>query len=470
MKTNLNILLITVDDMNWDAVGAFGCPVEGTTPNIDRIAEEGIKFNYGHVTIAVCEPSRSVMMTGLYPHNSKGEGFFRLREKGVPLLPELLREAGYAVGLMGKLAHSTPYEEFEWDMSPDRDELGSGRNPKVYRSYADTFIAKAKEQDKPFFLMANTHDPHRPFYGNDPEDFYDKTKSDPPAVKPSRVFQPEEITVPGHLADIPEVKLELSEYYSSVRRADDMVGEMLEALEKSGTADNTLVLFLSDNGMAFPFAKTNCYLNSTRTPWLMRWPGVIEPGTVDSEHFVSGIDILPTFLDAAGVSLPENVDGSSFLPVLKGEKQAGRETVFTQFHQTAARNNYPMRCVQNKQYGYIYNPWSNGERIFKNESQAGRTFKAMQEAAEQNEQIAKRVKLFLYRVPEELYDFASDPSALNNLVDDPEYVDVLEEMRKKLESYMEETDDPALEAFRARDDRDVQEKLIEEMINEIGGK
>ena len=166
-----NILLITVDDMNWDAVGAFGCPVEGITPNIDRIAEEGIKFNHGHVTIAVCEPSRSVMMTGRYPHNSKGEGFFRLREKGVPIMPELLRKAGYAVGIMGKVGHSTPYEEFKWDMSPDMGDLGKGRNPKVYRSYADDFIAKAKDNNKPFFLMANSHDPHWQFYGYDPAGF-----------------------------------------------------------------------------------------------------------------------------------------------------------------------------------------------------------------------------------------------------------------------------------------------------------
>ena len=100
-------------------------------------------------------------------------------------------------------------------------------------------------------------------------------------------------------------------------------------------------------GMAFPFAKTNCYLNSTRTPWVVRWPAVVEAGRVDAKHFISGIDYLPTVLDAMGVDLPDGVNGQSLLPVLRGEEQAGCEQVFTQFHQTSARSNYPMRCVRN---------------------------------------------------------------------------------------------------------------------------
>ncbi len=144
MPEQPNILLITADDMNWDAVGAYGCPVRETTPNIDRLASEGICFNHAHVTIAVCQPSRSALMTGRYPHRNGGEGFFHLRTTGIPILPDLLRREGYQVGILGKVGHSTPYAEFKWDMTHDMDELGHGRNPSVYGQYASGFLTQAQ--------------------------------------------------------------------------------------------------------------------------------------------------------------------------------------------------------------------------------------------------------------------------------------------------------------------------------------
>ena len=464
-----NIVLITADDMNWDAVGAYGCPVEGTTPHIDRLAAEGIRFEHAHVTIAVCQPSRSTWMTGRYPHRHGGEGFFRLRHPGIPILPALLRAAGYRVGILGKVTHSTPYEDFGWDMAVDMPDLGMGRNPAIYGEHAGAFIHAAAKAGEPFFLMANSHDPHRPFYGNDREEWY--TREDPPpAVPPSRSFSAGDVVAPGFLADLPEVRLEISEYYNSVRRCDDTVGEVLRALSEHGVEEDTMVIFLSDNGMAFPFAKTNCYLHSTRTPWIVRGPGIVEQSTVDAEHLISGIDLMPTVLDVAGVDMPSGIDGRSFLPLLRGEKQGGRERVFTQFHQTAGRRNYPMRCVQTKQFGYIFNPWSNGERVFLNESQAGRTMNAMKAAAENTEEIADRVELFLHRVPEELYDLQNDPDALHNRIDEPEYASELQRLRSALERWMEETDDPALHAFRNRHAPAEREAFMHKTASLLGGE
>ena len=444
-----NILLITADDMNWDAVGAFGCPVPETTPCIDRLATEGVCFDHAHVTVSVCQPSRAALMTGRYPHTIGGSGFHHLLVPGVPILPDLLREAGYRVGILGKVDHSTPYADFKWDMTFDMDELGHGRNPAIYRRHAKTFMSSAKEAGRPFFLMANSHDPHRPFHGNDPHEWYEELTV-PPAAVPSRVFQSNEVTVPGFLPDLPDVRREIAEYYSSVRRCDDTVGILLDTLAEQGAEANTLVVFLSDNGMAFPFAKTNCYLHSTRTPWIMSWPGVIHPGTTDAEHFVSGIDLLPTVLEAAEAPCPSDIDGASLLPLLCGERQPDRDAVFTQFHQTAGKGDYPMRCVQTARFGYIFNAWSDGERVFRNESQTGRTFAAMQAAGATSAEIAARIDLFLRRVPEELYDFDADPDALHNLIADPECTDVLQKLRDRLEHWMEATEDPALNAFRQR--------------------
>jgi N-sulfoglucosamine sulfohydrolase len=206
-------------------------------------------------------------------------------------------------------------------------------------------------------------------------------------------------------------------------------------------------MFLSDNGMALPFAKTNCYLHSTRTPWIATWPGRVKPGAVDKQHFISGIDFMPTILDATGASPPKGMDGFSFLPVLLGKQQPGRQMVFTQFHQTSARKRYPMRCVQNRRFGYIFNPWSDGQRVFKNESQSGLTFSAMQAAAKTDRIIAARVKLFLYRVVEEFYDLENDPDAQHNLIDERSYKKEIDTMRNELLMWMKRTNDPAFMAF-----------------------
>ncbi|MHC4915858.1 MAG: sulfatase family protein [Planctomycetota bacterium] len=462
-----NVLLITADDLNWDSVGAWGCPVEGATPNIDALAAGGVRFELAHVNIAVCQPSRSAIMTGRYPHRSGGEGFFNLRRPGVPILPELLRAAGDRVGILGKVGHSTPYADFRWDLCLDQPAMGMGRNPAEYGRATGEFVRESLEAGRSFFLMANSHDPHRPFFGNDKPEWYDGSVS-PSAARPSRVFGPEEVTVPGFLEDLPEVRQEVAEYYSSVRRCDDTVGAILDAVREAGAWEDTLVIFLSDNGMALPFAKTNCYLHSTRTPWIVSWPEGIAGGAADDRHFVSGIDVLPTVLEAAGVEVPPGTDGSSFLPVLRGEEAAGRELVFTQFFQTAARRNYPMRCVQDRRFGYIFNPWHDGGRVFRNESQAGRTMKAMRAAAETDAAIAQRVRLFLYRVPEELYDFEADPDARRNLIGEAEFAAEADRLRGELEAWMERTGDPALEAFRNRGSREALDAYLGDLAAEIG--
>ena len=463
-----NILLITADDMNWNAPGSFGGRTPDITPNIDRLASEGVRFEHAHITIAVCQPSRSVLMTGRYPHRNGAEGFQPIN-MNVPTLQEQLNKAGYIQGILGKVKHLAPPEKFKWDMIEDYQDLGCGRNPELYYKYAKDFFRQATGRQQPFFLMANSHDPHRPFHGSTQEQKkFAKVLKDIPA--PSRVYKDDEIEVPDFLPDLPDVRKEIAQYYSSVRRCDDTVGSVMRALHESGCAENTLIMFLSDNGMALPFAKTNCYLHSTRTPWIAVWPGRIKPGSVDRMHFISGIDFMPTALDAAGVSAPAGMDGSSFLPVLLGKRQYERDKVFTQFHQTSGRNRYPMRCVQNHRFGYIFNPWSDGKRVFKNESQSGLTFNAMKTAAQKNDSVAARVKLFQYRVVEEFYDFKNDPDSLHNLIDDPDYKKNIDEMRASMLDWMKNTNDPALQAFENRTSPEALKKFMAEQDLRAGRK
>ncbi len=443
-----NLLFITADDMNYDSPGCYGSTTPDITPNIDCLAHESMAFTNAHVTIAVCMPSREVLMTGRYPYRNGGEGFEPIRSD-IPTLQEELHKAGYLNGILGKETHLAPVEKFCWDHLIPMQQLGRGRDPQLYYRYSDELIHRARKEDRPFFLMANSHDPHRPFAGSDQEQ--QKWGDDRPAFR--RTIDPGEVEVPGFLPDIPKVRKEIAEYYTSVHRCDETVGMVLQALDDNGLSDETLVMFISDNGMAFPFAKTNCYLNSTKTPWLVRWPGHVKGGRVDSVHMISGVDYMPTILEAAGLAGVEGLDGTSMVPLLRGEDQEGRDFVFTEFHETAANSRYPMRCVQSPRLGYIINFWSDGGTVFLNESQSGRTFRAMVAAAGKDEDIESRVRLFQYRVPEEFYDFQNDPNGLHNLIDDPAYREEIDRFRQVLLAKMETTGDPALAAFRQNSPR-----------------
>ncbi len=438
----MNFLLITADDMNYDAPGCFGCRTPNITPNLDRLAAEGMRFETAHVTIAVCQPSRQCLMTGRYPFRNGGEGFFPI-DDGVPTLQELLHEAGYLNGIIGKVTHLAPKRKFMWDYDVDFEDLYYGRSPQRYRECTDEFLTQARQSGKPFFLMANSHDPHRPFAGSD-----DEKKRWGETLPYSRRIREDEIDVPGFLPDLPDVRQEVAEYYTSVHRCDESIGQVLEALTEHGFADDTIVMFLSDNGMAFPFAKTNCYLASTKTPWIVRWPGVVEPGRVERERMINGIDFMPTILEITGVNGPQGLDGRSFKSLLDDDRNAGRDVVFTEFHETAAKRRYPMRCVQSPEYGYIANFWSDGDREFRNESQSGLTFSAM--AAAGDSEIADRVDLFVHRVPEEFYDMKNDPCCLRNLIDEPELQEEVERYRQVLAGHLDDVGDPAYPAFSSR--------------------
>ena len=263
---------------------------------------------------------------------------------------------------------------------------------------------------------------------------------------PDRTFLPSEVVVPGFLPDLPDIRKEIAQYCSSVRRCDQSVGQILRALHESGLEQDTLVMFLSDNGMSMPFAKSNCYLASTCTPWIVRWPGKIRPA-VDDQHFISAIDFMPTILDAANVSAPPGMDGRSFLPLLAGQSQAHRNRVFTCYNDNAGGSHYPMHCVQTKNFGYIYNPWSNGKTEYRTEPMTGLTFPAMRQAASTRPDIAARIELLIHRVPEEFYDLEHDPACLHNLIAEPEYQERIKQFRTTMVTWMHDTQDPCEEGF-----------------------
>ena len=452
---DVNILFFTADDLHCNSLGCFGGKVAGLTPNLDAFAAEGMRFENAHVTVAICQPSRGVLATGRYGHNSGIMGFMHT-DRDIPTVMQTLGDAGYLTGVLGKVKHSTPRADYKWDFVHDQKELGAGRDPKLYYSYCKEFFARCRRENKPFYFMVNSHDPHRPYHV--------PGKPRKGAKEPTKTYKPDEVAVPGFVCDLPGVRQELSYYLNSVRRLDDTFGRTMQALKESGFAGNTLVMFISDNGIAIPFAKCNAYLAGTRTPWIVRWPQMVKKGAVDKAHFISGIDFFPTVLEAAGLGIPKGLDGASFMGLLKGEKQSGRDVVFTQIDMKAGGDAVPMRCVQDKQFGYIFNPWADGKFWYRNNNE-GLTMKAMVEAASTDPFAAQRVKMFRYRAAEEFYDLKNDPDCINNLIDSSDRKDEIKKMQSRLHDWMKQSGDPLLCAF---ENRNSPEKLKAALIDIYG--
>ena len=245
------------------------------------------------------------------------------------------------------------------------------------------------------------------------------------------------------------------------------MAEILKALRESGEAEETIVMFLSDHGMPLPFAKTQLYHHSTRTPLIVKWPGVTQAGVVDERHMVSAVDLLPTILEAAGLPVPEGVDGRSFAPSLGGQALDGREAVFKEYNESAGRSRNPMRGVETREYLYLFNPWSDRKRLMGTATNGTATWKTMLKLARNDEAIAARVDLMRFRVLEELYHVKTDPDCLRNLVDEPKHAEALELLRAMMLDWMDDTGDHAHQTMRHRDDPKVREAYMAKVTAEV---
>ncbi len=455
-----NVLIVTVDDMSADSLGVFGCPLADTSPNIDRFAREALRFRHAHVQVGNCMPGRNIMWSGLFANANGVEGFVQNLDAEYPVLCDLAQQAGYFAAIRGKVAHSTPYTPYGWDAVLDVGIDGNEHHKKDANSYGESTrrgIELAKSADKPFCLMINISDPHKPFYrqGRGVKVF------DDPHV-PSKTFSPEAVPVPKFLPDDEFVRGELAMYFDSVRRADDCFGQIMAALEESGMKDDTFVMFLSDHGMPFPFAKTQLYHHSTHTPLMVRWPGVTKPDSDDDQHMVSAVDFVPTLLDVMEHEHPnfESLHGRSFASLMRGESRQDRGHVILQYNENSGRSRQPMRGIQTREYLYLYNPWSNGERKFATATTATTTYRQMVKRANKEPRIEARLDLFDHRVIEELYDVRKDPDCLVNLIDDKAYQSHRNRLRDELSVQLARIKDPIASLIADIDDRGLRERYM----------
>ena len=415
------VILITADDLGWRDVGAYGL-TSIATPAMDRLVAEGVAFANAFDVVSTCSSSRATYATGQYPHTHGVTGLVhRHPELSLPSdRPNLARsfaEAGLRTAIQGKW-HLSGVEQpevfgYERYLKTDLDQVI--RNSDEVRAYL-----QARQGDR-FYLELNYMQPHRDVFGEYPQQEGYEVPVDE-AVPPDW----------WGLPNWPEIREEVAGYLSRVRWMDDLIGEVLDALDEAGRFESTLIAFISDNGPAFPGCKTTLYDRGVGTPLMFRWPAVLEPAW--HEELVSSVDLAPTLLDLAGVAPLPDVQGRTLGPLLRGDVASWTpaDALFSEMERHSSER--PARAVRTERYKFIRNltedKWGSGG--------GDGAWKDL--LAEEPDQTWDEP-----RPPEELFDLQSDPLERVNLVDDPAHADVLATLQARLDAHMEATADFRLE-------------------------
>ncbi len=449
-----NIVLIVSDDHGREAVGCYGNKVV-KTPNIDALAKEGVVFTNAFATVASCSPSRSVLLSGLYSHSN---GMYGLQNREhhfssydtVQSLPVLLEKAGYRTARIGKY-HVGPESVYHFQKVL-KDEIvddpnSIGRSPVEMADLCNDFIADSSSQ--PFFLYYATDDPHRSsaFLPNGSPDFGGKVpnpfgnrKGGYPQVT-EITYKPEEVTVPPYLTDTRGTREELAQYYQSISRLDQGVGRLIQHLKDAGKWDNTVIIYLSDNGAPFPGSKTNVYEPSLRLPCIMKLPYSTTKNFVQ-DAMISWVDITPTLLDFAGVPKDSiHKQGRSFKDISTQQNVKGWDEIYAShsFHEITMY--YPMRVLRERKYKLIYNVASG--LTYPSAADLYNSYTWQWLLNHHINYLGKRtLQNYLHRPKFELYDLEKDPDELHNLAANPAYAKELERMKLKLKAFQKKTNDP----------------------------
>jgi N-sulfoglucosamine sulfohydrolase len=408
-----NFIVFIADDMAWNDSGAYGHP-RVRTPNLDRLARQGMRFDRACLTTSSCSPSRASIMTGRYPHATGAPELHMPLPVEQRMLTEPLREAGYFTGAAGKWHLGGPAKA-------KLDQVREGGGPGGSAGWLP--LLRERPKDRPFFLWLASVDPHRPY--------------DAGALIPPHTTQ--DAVVPPYLPDTEAVRKDLALYYDEIARMDAAIGAVLAEVEAQGVARDTFVLFLSDNGRPFPRCKTTLYDDGIRTPFIIRWPARVKAGS-RCERVVSSVDIAPTVIELAGIKSQPSFQGRSFAPLLADPSKSTREHAFAEhnWHDYRAYE----RAVRSDRFTYIRNwlPELTGNPPA--DAVRSPTFQEMRQLRDAGKLPPEQRRIFeTPRPAEELYDTRSDPHSLKNLAEDPGHKRALERMRRAMDEWRKETGD-----------------------------
>lgn len=418
-----NFLIIMGDDCTYSDLPLYG----GTnceTPNLDRLASEGLTFNRAFLAEAMCQPCRSELYTGLYPKSNGCCWNHSGTVYGTKSVTHYLGDAGYRVGIAGKV-HVTPPTTYAFEYVPGFERGCVSRTAKSDCTGIGQFMSR---DDAPFCLVVALVCPHTPWTVGDWEKF-DQSKFDWPEL----------------LADTPETRQDFAKYLAEIEHMDMQIGQIMQTLEQAGKADDTLVMFTSEQGSQFPGAKWSNWEAGVHTALVARWPGHVEPGK-RTDAMVQYADVLPTMLDAAGVNTPDaTFDGTSFLPVLAGEKDTHRRYTYGMHNNIPEGPAFPIRTVRDEEFRYIRNLQPENMYIEKHvmgQAQWHDFWPSWLFKSWDDPRTYALTQRYMVRPAEELYHTASDASELKNLADDPAYAEVKARLSAELDRWMEAEGDP----------------------------
>lgn len=428
-----NILLFVGDDMTWFDCQPYG-NLEVKTPNIQRLADEGVCFDNMFTTTAMCSPSRQQLYTGLYPVRSGAYPNHSRVYDGIKSFASYFNNLGYRTALIGK-KHYGPEESYPLHYFGGRHHDGGRGNDIELDSIKDFVVQPNKN---PFFLVVAQNQPHEPWNRGNIE-----------------AYNSEELNVPEYLIDCHDTRKKMARYYAEITYADSLLGVCLDFIDKAGISENTIVIFTSEQGSSFPFGKWTCYDLGLKTAFIVRWPGKIDAG-IHKKALTQYVDVVPTLLEL--VEAPclniatgstdrndnEGFDGKSFADILLSESDIHRNYVFgvqTTRGIISGPEAYAIRSVRNDKFKLIWN--INYQDKFQNmvtNSKNG-IYKHWLDAAKKNTEIADRVMFYQKRPEFELYNLELDSYELNNLAELPEYEIVKEKMFSVLKKWMEQQGD-----------------------------
>lgn len=420
-----NFVFIIADDCTFRDIGCYGG--QAHTPNIDALAREGMQLTKCFQAAPMCSPTRHNIYTGLYPVKSGAYPNHTFIKDGVKSVVQHLQPLGYRVALSGK-RHISPEEAFPFEYS--------GRKNPDMRAI-DKLFQQASETGTPFCQFVCSNEPHEPWNVGD-----------------ASAYPPADVELPPYFVDTPATRKDFSKYLAEITFYDGQVGKVIAMLKEHNLEEETIVMVVSEQGNSFPFAKWTCYDSGLQSAMIVRWPGKVVAGS-KSDAMVEYVDVLPTFLEAAGGDIPEMLDGKSMLGVLTGKTDHHKDHVFgiqTSRGIFGGPDHYGIRSVRSTQFKLIHN--LDPDATFYNVIGKKKFFKEWKALAAQGDAHAKALVNRYHNRPEyEFYDVVADPLEQDNLASDPKYADEIASLQSHLAQWMKSQGDQGQATEMAAIDR-----------------